>query len=68
MADYRVVLFDRSTSTEYDRKVQADSREAAIDQAKTDTCAFIFEMEEVFDPHLRDQVRQDLGVRSAQEL
>lgn len=66
MQQYRVVLFDRSTSTEYTRTVQAQSVSDAEGRARDEICDFICEMEEVTDPRLRAQIRSDLTSREAQ--
>lgn len=67
MAKYRVVLFDRSTSTEYERRVEAENTRDAEDRAREEICDFIRELEEITDPHLIDQVREDLEIRDTQE-
>lgn len=65
MSKYRVVLFDRSTSTEYQRQVEAESVRDAESHARREICDFICEMEEITDPRLRAQILADLHAREA---
>lgn len=66
MAKYRVILFDLSTSTEYNRVVEAQDRDAALEKARSEILSFICEMEEITDPRLRDQILNDLVSRDDQ--
>lgn len=66
MAQYTVVLFDVSTSTEYTEHVDASSEEEATTLALDRIHAFVCEMEGTADPDGRAKIREDLVKQTPQ--